>query len=135
MFLAREHYLQAPILRGVHLVIEVRVVWGDTGAGHAVLQELGVAAVGIAAPFRPALVVVISYRGEVWKVLAKDAVDRSEEAVRVLLIVEVSLVQDEIGAFGLYEPEDSAKVLSVARITDERDLQRGFRGDGRRERW
>src|SRR3989454_4510860 len=127
--LADEDESEPAVRHGVHLIVEVGIVRSDAEAGHAGLQELGVASVAIPATLPPAVGVVVADRGEVREVGSKNAVDRPEEPTRVLGIVEVALVQDQIGSFGLDELEDPSEIGAVSAVADEGDPQARVRGN------
>src|SRR5439155_22487187 len=60
---------------------------------------------------------------------SKNAVGRAEEPTPVLGIVEVALVQDQIGSFGLDELEDPSEISAVSAVADEADPQARVRGN------
>ena len=72
---------------------------------------------------------MVSDRGEVWKGGSENAVDRPEEFTRVLVIVEVALVQDQMGSFGLDELQNASEPRAIPGIADEGDFQLAVGGD------
>src|SRR5205807_4521030 len=59
-FLADEDHLQPSVGHGVHFIVEIGIVRYCSNTGHAVLQERGIASIGIRAAFVPAVVVMIA---------------------------------------------------------------------------
>src|SRR5206468_5222359 len=106
---ADEDHLQPAVGHRVHLIVEVRIVWRDAEAGHAGLEEPGITSVSIPAILPPGVRVVVADRREVWEIASENTVDRLEELARILVIVEVALVKDQMGAFGLDELEDASE--------------------------
>src|SRR5205085_8301733 len=70
----------------------------------------------------------------VWEIASENAVDRLEEPTRVLGIVEIALVQNQIGAFGLDKLEDASEPVAAPAIADEGDFQVRVRRDRSEER-
>ena len=126
---ANEDQLQPAVCHGVHLIVEVRIVRRDADAGHARLQELGIASVSIPAILPPAVFVMVSDRCEVWEVGSENAVDGPEEPTRVLGVVKVALVHDYMGSLRLDELEHASERRTITAIADKGDFQVRVRGD------
>src|SRR2546428_9034201 len=127
-----EDQLQPAVCHGVHLIVEVRIVRGDADAGHARLQELGIASISIPAILPPAVFVMVSDRCEVWEVGSENAVDGPEEPTRVLGVVKVALVHDYMGSLRLDELEHASERRTITAIADKDDFR--VRGRGGRAR-
>ena len=57
----------------------------------------------------PGLAVMVADRGEIREILAQDIVDHCVPSVRIVLVIEVALVQDHVGPLLLDHPKDGKR--------------------------
>jgi hypothetical protein len=70
---------------------------------------------------------MISRGGEVGKIGAEDTVNLSFPGIRIILIVEICLMQDNLGAFGFDQIQNRASIRPQSLIANKSDLKIGRR--------
>ena len=92
------------------------------GLGDPVQPRLQLVLIAIGAV--PAPDIVVTYRSEIRKVRAEDICDERVPGTRVLLVIEVSLMQDQISPFLDNQLQHGPRALAQPLVRDERDRQR-----------